>query len=106
MAYMLQPRCDFDLVTMDGQIYAVGGSNNLGTIEGVERFDPERNLWIKMSNLPVAKSDLAAVTVERRQLWEASQSLWQRSCGSASTEEVMERDLARGLAKGEAEQGQ
>ena len=87
---------------MDGQLYAVGGYNDSGVTGSVERFDPDRNVWTKMSDLPVSKFGLAVVTVERRQLGEAAQ----RSYGSDRREELMERDLARGLARGQAEQGQ
>ena len=44
-----------------------------------------------------AKAYLAAVTMERRQLGEAAQ----RSYGSDMREELMRRDLDRGLASGE-----
>ena len=69
--------------------------NNSGVTGVVEKFDPERNLWTKMRDLLVAKSGLAAVTVERRQLGEAAQ----RSYGSARREELMVRDRARGLER-------
>jgi N-acetylneuraminic acid mutarotase len=100
VADMLLPRDCFGLVTMDGMIYAVGGCINSGFRRGVERFDPERNLWTKMSDLPVAKNGLAAVTVERRQLGQAAQ----RSYSSARKGELMGRDLARGLVRGEQAQ--
>jgi len=72
MADVLQPRGYFCLVTVDGLIYAVGGFNG-GVIGGVEKFDPERNSWTEVSDLSVAVAALAAVTMERRRLGEATQ---------------------------------
>jgi N-acetylneuraminic acid mutarotase len=47
----------------ENQIYAIGGETDEGVVDVVERYDPGRNQWEKLSPLPVALADVSAAVV-------------------------------------------
>ena len=45
-----------------GRIYAIGGSDmEGGVLRSVERFDPEQESWERVTGMPIALCDFAAV---------------------------------------------
>jgi DNA-binding CsgD family transcriptional regulator len=66
LAPLAQPRAHFALASFEGRIYAIGGSNPSGPLDVVERFDPQNNIWVPLSNKPTAVSQVQAVTVGGR----------------------------------------
>jgi len=62
IAPLPEPREHIAGVALDGRLYVIGGRNDdtdsLGT---VERYDPDRNRWEKLPDLPIASGGLEAV---------------------------------------------
>jgi DNA-binding CsgD family transcriptional regulator len=61
-----QPRTGFALASYDGRLYAMAGADASGPLDTVERFDPQNNIWVPLSNKPIAVGQVQAVTVGGR----------------------------------------
>jgi N-acetylneuraminic acid mutarotase len=58
------PQAFTSAATVNGIIYVVGGTNNLGIITGaVQAYDPATDSWTTVSSMPTARSDIALGTV-------------------------------------------
>jgi N-acetylneuraminic acid mutarotase len=62
------PRVDFATAAVDGKIYAIGG--HLGEfkkpLSSVDVYDPAKDTWTKVADLPVAKSWAGAIGVGKK----------------------------------------
>jgi len=57
------PRKGLALVAYDGQVYAIGGESPDGVTEAVERYDPEADAWMPLTDKPTAVADVAAALI-------------------------------------------
>jgi hypothetical protein len=51
------------VVTASGQIYAVGGENQIRALETVEAFNPSTGTWALKTSMPLAVTRLGAVSI-------------------------------------------
>ncbi|KAM6202579.1 kelch-like protein 33 [Rhynchocyon petersi] len=65
-APLCQARCFFPLVTLDGQLYALGGRGNGVALDSVEAYNPELNAWRPAPALPAPRFAHAAAVLEGR----------------------------------------
>ncbi|XP_006835555.1 PREDICTED: kelch-like protein 33 [Chrysochloris asiatica] len=63
-APLCQARSFFPLVTLDGQLYALGGRNNGVALNSVETYNPELNVWRPAPELPAPCFAHAAAVLE------------------------------------------
>jgi len=57
LAPMKEARGRFGIAVADGKVYAVGGSNGTNELSTVEMYDPQVKKWIRVANLPLARSN-------------------------------------------------
>jgi len=57
---MLTPRYGHAAVSFEKCIYVFGGENTLKKLNSVEKYNPAINKWLKVSNMSIARSNLAA----------------------------------------------
>jgi len=51
------PRCYLNVATVNGKIYAIGGTDALGNISSaVEEYDPASNYWTPKTSMPTART--------------------------------------------------
>ncbi|PYS98596.1 MAG: hypothetical protein DMF63_15485 [Acidobacteria bacterium] len=62
---MPTPRCHLAVVALEGQIYALGGTNTAGSVEydTVEVYDPATDSWTITSPMPTGRQDLGAASL-------------------------------------------
>jgi len=59
-ASMPTPRCFFAAVSVNGKIYAIGGSSGDSDVATVEEYDPLSNTWSEKASMPTARRQLSA----------------------------------------------
>ncbi|XP_036736475.2 kelch-like protein 33 isoform X1 [Manis pentadactyla] len=64
MAPLCQARSFFPLVTLDGQLYALGGRDKGVALDSVEAYNPELNVWRPAPALPAPRFAHAAAVLE------------------------------------------
>ncbi len=57
---MSTSRRGMGLATLDGCVYAIGGSDGLDSLRLVEKYDPVSNSWFKLADLHQERSSVAA----------------------------------------------
>ena len=57
------PRKGLGVAAYENQIYAIGGETPEGVTDSVERYNPGRNQWQKLSPIPVALADVSAAVI-------------------------------------------
>ncbi|EFO78912.1 regulatory protein LuxR [Oscillochloris trichoides DG-6] len=64
-APMPQPRAAFAITAydIDRKLYVIGGSIDGQPSAAIDRFDPENNLWVSLSNKPTAVSHIGAAVL-------------------------------------------
>ncbi|NTW04194.1 MAG: LuxR family transcriptional regulator [Oscillochloris sp.] len=62
---MPNPRADFALAAYDQEhkLYVIGGQVNGIPSAAIDRFDPESNVWVSLTDKPSAVSDVGAVSL-------------------------------------------
>jgi Kelch motif len=54
----------FAAAVLDNKIYALGGSNNISTLNDVESYDPLANFWTAGPPMPTARQNFAATVLD------------------------------------------
>jgi N-acetylneuraminic acid mutarotase len=65
-ADMLIQRCGLAACTVNGKIYAIGGSTISGVSSAVEIYDPATDTWTKGIDMPTARDNLSASAIDGR----------------------------------------
>lgn len=60
---MPTPRWGLAVVSYDNLIYAIGGENESGVSNRVERYDPKSQIWIDFAIKPSAVTEISAVAI-------------------------------------------
>ncbi|WP_260865215.1 kelch repeat-containing protein, partial [Staphylococcus epidermidis] len=50
-------------VTVDGKIYVMGGRSNDGVVKTVEVYDPKKDTWEKLDDLPFGNNKVPAYKI-------------------------------------------
>jgi DNA-binding CsgD family transcriptional regulator len=56
-------RYDFGATTYDNKLYVIGGQNAQGSSSAIERYDPNTNTWVSLTDKPTAASHVQAAVV-------------------------------------------
>lgn len=59
-------RYGFAAVVYESQIYVVGGETEQGLTPSLQRYDPEKNTWMQLSDKPTAVKEIAAAVLGGR----------------------------------------
>ena len=61
---MNQPRINFEAVTVDDKIYAIGGSAYSEYLSTNERYDPKTDRWITLASMPTPRENFIIVACQ------------------------------------------
>ena len=58
------PRSTYDLVAMDGWLYAVGGNDGSSSLNSIEKYNPRTNKWVAASCMFTRRSSVGVAVLE------------------------------------------
>lgn len=63
---MTTPRCRFSAAILDGDLYAIGGTDLISPLSTVEKFSTRTGAWTQVASLGYERRDCAAVVAGKR----------------------------------------
>ena len=63
---MATPRCRFSAVILNGDLYAIGGTDLTAPLSVVEKFSAQTGVWTRVASLAYERRDCAAVAAGKR----------------------------------------